>query len=39
MYQKEIHSLKEFLKIDEAQLERDHIEAFETEYEFLASVE
>ena len=39
MYQNEIQSLKKSLKIDEAQLERAHIEAFETEYEFLASVE
>ncbi|XP_019854153.1 PREDICTED: E3 ubiquitin-protein ligase RNF213-like [Amphimedon queenslandica] len=39
MYQKEIHSLKESLRIDDTQLERAHLEAFETEYEFLASVD
>ncbi|XP_019857804.1 PREDICTED: E3 ubiquitin-protein ligase rnf213-alpha-like, partial [Amphimedon queenslandica] len=39
MYQREIHSLKDILNLEDKQLDRVHLEAFETEYEFLASVD
>ena len=39
LYQKELQSLRELLQIDDKQLDRAHLEAFETEYDFLASVE
>ena len=39
MYQKELQSLTELLQINDNQLNRAHLEAFETEYDFLSSVE
>ena len=39
LYQKELQSLRELLQIDDKQLDRAHLEAFETEYDFMASVE